>query len=332
MSILNRAWSWMAAVAMVCFALYLATPAHSYLGEVTQSDAQLKWNFAPGSFAVQWSLNPSTGSNITGGRSVADVIQSAFNTWTTAPNASIPVTRGPDSPKVANAEDGVNLISFTCSSCDFSKDAETLAVTFTTFRDASGQPDDHGGTTAFAGQLIDADILFNPNTKYATDSTGTGQDLQTVATHEIGHFLGMDHSGVVKAIMFPFAPALETTLSYDDVAGISQIYPKPAPDFATGSVSGAITHSGPGTPVFGAHVFADSTSAALPVPGNVRKSPIGALTRPDGTYMINGLPLDSYIITAEPLDGPEDSTNLTGGFLQAFSRGAVDTGFTTRWH
>ena len=331
MTALNRAWSWITAVAVACFALYLATPAHSYLGEVTQSNAQVKWNFAPGGFVVQWQLNPGTGSNITGGRAAADVIQSSFNTWTTAPNASIPVTRGGDSSKTANADDGVNLICFVCKG-DFSKDAETLAVTFTTAQDASGQPDDHGGTTAFAGELIDADILFNPNTKFATDSGGTGQDLQTVATHEIGHFLGMDHSAVVRAIMFPFAPPLETTLSYDDVAGISQIYPKIAPDFPTGSVSGAVTHSGPGTAVFGAHVYADSTTNATPMPGTVRKSPIGALTKPDGTYVINGLPFDSYVITAEPLDGPEDSTNLTGGFLQAFGRDVVDTGFTTRWH
>ena len=331
MSALNRSRGWIAAVILAGFALYLAMPAHSYLGEVTGSDAQVKWNFAPGSFAVQWSLNPGKESNITGGRSLTDLVQSSFNTWTTAPNALVLVTRGVDSTKSAAADDGVNLICFVCSG-DFSKDAETLAVTFTTAQDAAGQSDGHGGTTAFAGELIDADILFNPNTKYATDSSGTGQDLQTVATHEIGHFLGMDHSAVVKAMMFPFAPALETTLSYDDVAGLSQIYPKPAPDFATGSVSGAITHSGPGTPVFGAHVYADSTTAAMIPVGNVRKSPIGALTRPDGTYVINGLPVDSYIITAEPLDGPEDSTNLTGGFLQAFSRGAVDTGFTTRWH
>lgn len=332
MSSANRAWSWMAGVALAAVVLYLATPAHSYLGEVTQSNAQVKWNFSPASFPVQWSLNPSTGSNITGGRSVADVVQSSFNTWTTAPNAAVLVTRGPDSTKVANADDGVNLISFGCSGCDFSKDAETLAVTFTTAQDAAGQPDDHGGTTAFAGELIDADILFNPNAKFATDSSGTGQDLQTVATHEIGHFLGMDHTAVVKAIMFPFAPAVETTLSYDDVVGISQIYPKTVPDFATGSVSGAVTHAGPGTPVFGAHVYADSTTNSMPMPGNVRKSPIGSLTKPDGTYVINGLPLDSYVITAEPLDGPEDSTNLTGGFLQAFGRDVVDTGFTTRWH
>lgn len=329
MTAFNRAWSWMAAIAVACCALYLATPAHSYLGEITGSHAQLKWNFAPGGFAVQWQLNPSTGSNISGGRAVANVIQSSFNTWTTAPNASILVTRGADSSNTATANDGVNLICFVCKG-DFSKDAETLAVTFTTDQDAAGQSDDHGGTTAFAGELIDADILFNPNTKFATDSSGTGEDLQTVATHEIGHFMGLDHSAVVRAIMFPFAPPLETTLSYDDVAGISQIYPKLAPDFPTGSVSGAVTHSGPGMPVFGAHVYADSTTNAMvPVP-NIRKSPIAALTLPNGTYVIKGLPFDSYVITAEPLDGPEDSSNLTGGFLDAF--GTPDTRFTTRWH
>ena len=61
----------------------------------------------------------------------------------------------------------------------------------------------------------------------------------------------------------------------------------------------------------------------------MRKSPIGALTKPDGSYTINGLPPDTYTVTAEPLDGPLTSSDIDG-FPSAYGRGGVDTGFTTK--
>src|SRR5262249_53284440 len=159
---------------------------------------------------------------------------------TSAPNAALALTRGPDSTvnSESSSPSNINLMCFVCADGDFSKDAETLAVTITTTADVAGQSDGHGGQAKGAGEVLQADILFNPKTQFATDSTGMGQNLQTVATHEIGHFFGLDHSGVVRAIMFPFAPDLEITLSYDDVAAISNSYPKAAPDLGTGTISG----------------------------------------------------------------------------------------------
>lgn len=304
----------------------LAAPLLGYLPEFTTGTNMDHWNL--GAFAVQWSINPNTsGSKISGGTSVTTVIANSFATWNNAPNSAIHVSQGTNSAKGCNADDGVNLISFTCSSADFSKDSSTLAVTFTTTSDAAGQSDNHGGKTAFAGQIIDADILFNPAVKFSTDSSGTGQDLQTVATHEIGHFLGLDHSAVVRAVMFPFAGPSVRTLGSDDVAGLSLLYPMSSPNVATGSVSGTITLSGAG--VFGAHVFLDSTTGKNPFSG-VRLTPIGTLSHPDGSYTISGVPPDSYNVTAEPLDLPVENSDVSG-FAHAFGKGAVQTNFTTRW-
>jgi hypothetical protein len=313
---------------VLILASYLAAPAFSYLNEFTGRNPN-RWNFSE--FQVQWNLNPNAGSNVTGLRTVADVVQASFNTWTSAPNATLPVTRGADSSvnSESNSPANINLICFVCSDGDFSKDSETLAVTITTTAD-QGQSDGHGGMAQFTGQIIKADILFNPADKFSTDATGSGQDLQTIATHEIGHFFGLDHSAVVGAVMFPFAAPVKTTLSYDDVAGISNVYPKSTPDFSPGSISGIVNMAGTGAPLFGVHVYAGSTTTALPLGPNIRKSPIGVLTRPDGSFNITGLPADSYIITAEPLDGPVDNSNVPG-YGPAFGA-AIQTGFTTRWH
>jgi hypothetical protein len=276
---------------------------------------------------VQWSLNPATGSNVAGAANSADVVAASFSTWIGAPNAAISLPRGADNQLSAPAFDGVNMICFTCST-NFSSDG-TLAVTFTTTANGPGADNKHGGTSRFAGQILDADILLNPSVSFATDGS-SGNDLQTVLTHEIGHFLGLDHSAVIKAMMFPFAPPSEHLLSYDDVAAISALYPKAQSDVPTGTVSGIVTMND-GSPVFGAHVFLDSATSATPYPATIRKTPIGILTSPDGSYHIQGVPPDNYTVAAEPLDGPVTNDNIRT-YAPAFGKATVQTNFTTRWH
>lgn len=298
---------------------YLAQPSGG-----SGSVVNARWDFSQ--FPVQWNLNPSAPSNVSGGNPV-DVIAASFATWLSAPNTAISISRGADTQVSAPAFDGVNLICFTCTT-NFSTDG-TLAITFTTTANGPGADNKHGGKSSFAGQILDADILFNPAIKFTTDGS-SNNDLQTVATHEIGHFLGLDHSAVVKAVMFPFAAPSEHTLSYDDVAVISTLYPKSSPDVPAGSVSGKVTMSD-GSPVFGAHIFVDSTTAALPYPASIRKTPIGSLTKPDGSYQILGVPPDQYTVAAQPLDGPVTNGDI-GTYAPAFGQPTVQTNFTTRWH
>jgi Matrixin len=300
-------------------------PAFSFLPLLTSSKPD---HWSSTAFPVHWNLNPSTkGAKVAGDRSVAEVMQASFNTWTSAPNTDLVITRGPDSTanKESSAPSTDNLICFVCTDVSFGGD-ETLAITVTTTADSAGESDGHGGTAQFAGQIIRADIAFNPQVEFDTGG-GSGQDLQTVATHEIGHFFGLDHSAITRAVMYPFAPDLLTTLSCDDVAGISSSYPKSTPDVATGTITGKVTLNG--SAVFGAHVFANSTSSAAPF-SNARKTPIGTLTLPDGTYTITGLPPDSYDVLAEPLDLPVSDSDVS--WASAFSKAKVQTNFTSRWH
>lgn len=344
---------------LIAIAVGFSLPAYSYLPDLTAVSQQnpLVTSSQPGyacsivygqncnvwdfnAFPVSWNLNSSKGSNITGTTTVHDVIQAGFATWMAAPNTSLANTITEGAPSIisdaSTAPPGVNLICFVCNGNDQSifSDASTLAITLSTAATAPGLSDQHGGTSGFGGQILQAMILFNPTVQFVTSGTPTGSqnDLATIATHEIGHFLGLDHSGVVAAVMFPFAPPTETTLSYDDVAAISLLYPTASGQtYPTGQITGKVTLSS--SPVFGAHVFAESTSASqlfqLP---SIRKSAISALTRPDGQYTITGLPADSYIVLAEPLDGPVDNTNIEGYATTYGQANGVQTAFTTAWH
>lgn len=319
----------LAPLVLLGLAVLVSYPAFSYLFSLTTpGPAPDRWNFS--AFPVTWNLNPAVGKNVAPGRPVHDIIAASFGTWMSAPNTVVSVSEGP--PVNISAESAspsnINLICFVCSDADFSKDANTLAVAITTTANGPGESDGHGGTTQFVGQIIKADILFNPSVQFSTGG-GSGQDLQTVATHEIGHFFGMDHSGVVRAVMFPFASSL-TTLSYDDVAGMSVLYPKMNPDVPTGTITGTVAFSNGGG-VFGAHVYADSTTASMAFPTSIRKSPIGTVTTPGGSYTIQGVPPDSYVVIAEPLDGPVTNADVSG-LPAAYGQPSVQTKFTTRWH
>jgi len=104
---------------------------------------------------------------------------------------------------------------------------------------------------------------------------------------------------------------------------------------AYGGVSNGSINAGTGGTsggnVFGAHVFADSTTATNGYGSTVRKGPIGAMTDPSGVYNLHGLPVDSYAVTAEPLDGPVTNDAISG-YPAVFGRSAVQTSFSTRQH
>lgn len=325
-------WLWIVPVALV--AALIALPAWSYLDEYDSS------SLVPGTpdhwptSSFTYRLNPASATanaNIKdqGSRTVATVMQSAFAAWTAAPGVTLNVTRGADDNVTTAPTTSENLIAFSCSdlnACDFQKEQQTLAVTIT--------------NTNNSGNITSGNMFFNQTQVFTTVSANAGdseQDMQTVATHEAGHFFGLDHSGVVGAMMFPVAPTVQLQLADDDVAGITSIYPSgsdggtPHCPSTSARISGHVTLNS--AAVFGAHVFAEPVSAPG-FGGSIRKSPIGTLSLPDGTYQIACMPPGSYVVVAEPLDGPVSDSDVSwagsGGVFT--SKSAVQTNFTTRWH
>ncbi|MGA2989106.1 MAG: matrixin family metalloprotease [Candidatus Korobacteraceae bacterium] len=293
---------------------------------------------------VRWKNNATTyqicpdlsGSRFAAGdlAAIEDVMEDVFAAWTSAPNTALSISRSTAAlPNPVIGNDGHNVVCFNCQDPVFTNAAgsstDTLAVTDITYTFNSQ-----------GAYLKDADIQFNPAVTFvlppqAGSDTAATYSLLTVATHEAGHFFGLDHSAVLRAVMYPYASTLLTTLSYDDVAVISLLYPKATADYATGAISGTISLSSDNSGVYGAHVFASSTTDNAPPSGfNIRKSAVGVLTGLDGTYTIMGLPPDTYYVTAEPLDGPVQGSNVS--WYDKNSQGqpvrSLQTNFTTRWH
>jgi hypothetical protein len=79
------------------------------------------------------------------------------------------------------------------------------------------------------GQIYDADMELNSaSVTFSVSDTSVTYDLQSVATHEVGHFLGISHSSLSEATMRPdYLPGSLglRDLDADDAAAICATYP-----------------------------------------------------------------------------------------------------------
>jgi hypothetical protein len=257
---------------------------------------------------VPWRLSARTGGNVTGDRRPLDVLAGAFARWEDLPTSTIRFSfEGSSNARNRNAGDRVNLVTLDPTE---SLGTGVLAATFLT-SDASGN-------------LLDVDIVFSRDVAFDTSQTPDAgrYDLESVATHEVGHLVGLEHSGLARATMVPFSDRGEIhprTPADDDRIGASLLYPEEEFRAGTGALAGRVT-------VAGAPVYLSQVVAAR-VNGPVVAATYSA---PDGSYRIEGLAPDVYVVYAEPLDGPVAPGNV-GGFRSAFG-GTPSTGYGTFFH
>jgi uncharacterized protein (TIGR03437 family) len=244
---------------------------------------------------------------------VEQAITASFQSWEDVPTSTIAFQRKPN----------------------FTSDKSLLSGAFETFWIENSTIVGGGGDIAGAlavtftlfaldnGEIIDASMVFNGNEfTWATDGRADAIDVQEVATHEIGHSIGLDHSPNAAATMFPRTGqgrVQNRSLSPDDHIAASVIYPTPDFVSSTGNISGRVLDNN-GFPIFGAHIgVVDANGVAI----------TGVLSQPDGTYSIPGLPPGDYTIYAQPLgstSNPFFNRNNLGGF---YRNGNISTDFQT---
>ena len=322
-----------AAAGMLLLGCLLAMAYTPYQDGVGGEAVPIRWNDA----SVTWRLNPTLGTNLdtTGGPDVPTALTSAFNVWPqTLLNGvwinALSVTRGADTSKTdPNTEDCVNVISFVPSA---SVNFPTGVVAYTVIASVvpspgqSGPPyayDFCGGiTTDLSSVIIDADMVFNPAWTFstATPTPSADLDLFSVASHEFGHMLGLEHNGIAHTLMYPFGDlGLGQTreLAVDDVAGVAFLYPADNFTTATAAISGLVTLDGSGA--FASHVVAVDSVTGLTV--------MDTLTAPDGYYILDGIPEGTYRILAIPLLDPFSVDNYSGWACGYAANPAACTGF-----
>ncbi|CAB4305512.1 unnamed protein product [Prunus armeniaca] len=102
-----------------------------------------------------------------------------------------------------------------------------LTVSFHRGNHGDGAPfDGPGGTIAHAFAPPNGIFHYDAAEAWAVGAVSGAFDLQSVALHEIGHLLGLGHSSVQGAIMFPSigTGVTEQSLHGDDIQGIKALY------------------------------------------------------------------------------------------------------------
>ena len=106
-----------------------------------------------------------------------------------------------------------------------------IRIRFVTGNHGDGSPfDGPSGVLAHAfypppnGGDIAGDSHFDDAENWSVNLPPSGTDLYTVAAHEFGHALGLKHSTVNDALMYPFYGGPHRFLHADDIAGIQALY------------------------------------------------------------------------------------------------------------
>jgi hypothetical protein len=154
-----------------------------------------------------------------------NAVRNGFAQWQNVASANITFTEVAEASSGLGGfrEDGFSTMSFNDPLGELPSGA--LAATLPLY---NGQTMVTNGVTFY--RMTDSDMVFNNAISFVRNGAACSNqyDMDGVATHELGHLVGLDHPDVFSATMYyAIGPCDMTKLSLDqsDIAGVTFIYP-----------------------------------------------------------------------------------------------------------
>jgi hypothetical protein len=141
--------------------------------------------------------------------------------------------------------------------------------------------------------IVKSVVIIQPDLR---NRPSYSEELFSTLVHEMGHALGLQHTltSSVMSTSTTRSTSKARPLSTDDVAALSILYPRSGFAQSTGVIAGRVSMNGQGVNL--ASVVAVAPNGAA----------VSALTNPDGTYRIEGLPPRNYFVYVHPLPPPRE--------------------------
>jgi len=126
------------------------------------------------------------------------------------------------------------FLTGSCHQANYHKDSENRNCVLAMKDSWQQEGDDIGAKTSVTyastnGEILDADIVFNASSDLwnGPDTESNNAAIRIVAIHEAGHLLGLAHTTIEEALMFPRTSAEKTdkqNLHRDDIEGAHVLY------------------------------------------------------------------------------------------------------------
>lgn len=200
------------------------------IGSCQTAGKALKWPKSCVSFSVnkkssiKYNSDGSVASEITA-NDLEDIVRMSFDNWQKAdcpdggqPNMTVETYAQVDCAEARYNQGGPNqnVWLFRDDAWPHAGDGDrTIALTLVSFQRNTGE-------------IYDVDVELNSFQRtFTLETTGNGDDLQSVVQHESGHFLGLAHSDNSEATMWSnYNGSVDMrTLEPDDAAGMCAAYP-----------------------------------------------------------------------------------------------------------